>query len=319
MKRVLYLIIIISVFGCSNDEPLNDLNLWNELNTPTPQTLVDIQFIDENFGITCGALKTLMKTEDGGENWIKLNVDVSASFNSVFILNNNNFYTSRVGLYQTLNSGNTFNEVGNLSNYFGTIFDIHFFNIQNGVIVKGGQVLKTNDGGLNWVSVLQGHSNKLVVTSNETLYLAGGSTYDNVHFGELYKSTNNGGTWNELNLPSTIQNSEIVAINFIDNNNGFIVNFNREIYKTSDGGLNWILVSSGGNFTDLIMSILFLNENDGYVLSGNSIYRTNDGGLNWSKEYEHEDIDNYLISMTSTPNGKLYVVGENGIILKRNK
>ena len=316
MKVILYLIIIISVFGCSKDD-MNELNLWNELNTPTLQTLVDIQFINENFGVACGELKTLMKTEDGGDNWTKLNVGVSASFNSVFILNNNYFYTSRVGLYQTLNSGNTFNEVGNLSNYFGTIFDIHFFNVQNGIIVKGGQILKTEDGGLNWVPVLQSFSNKLVVTSNETLYLAGGSTYDYVHFGELYKSTDNGENWNELELPSTVQNSEIMAINFIDNNNGFIANFNQEIFKTSDGGLNWILVSSEGDFTNLITSILFLNENDGYVLSGNSIYRTNDGGLNWAKEYEHEDIDNYLISMTSTPNGKLYVVGKNGIILKR--
>jgi photosystem II stability/assembly factor-like uncharacterized protein len=63
----------------------------------------------------------------------------------------------------------------------------------------------------------------------------------------------------------------------------------------------------------------FFNENEGYLISGNSIYKSNDAGSSWNIEYEHEDMNNYLLSITSTPNKKLYAVGNNGIILKRDE
>ena len=320
MKNVIYSCLLVIIFGCSNDT-VNTPNptLWSELNSPIPQTLVDIEFFDEDFGVTCGGLNALLKTEDGGETWEELNVGIPTSLSAVFILNKNEFFTSRVGLHKTTDSGITFNEIGNLEDYFGTIFHIHFFTPQVGIIVKGGNILRTENGGLNWVSVYSQYNpaSQLEVASNETIYLAGGSTYDSVSFGALHKSIDNGQTWQELNLPSPIETVEITSIEFVNENYGFIATVDRNIYKTTDGAATWTLVSGG--FVNSITNIHFLDENEGYLGSGNSIYKSTNGGSTWNIEYEHEDISYYIISITSTPNEKLYAVGQSGLILKRDE
>lgn len=320
MKKVIYSCLLIIIYSCSKDsvDTFNPM-LWSELNSPTSMSLVDVEFFDEDFGVTCGGISTLMKTENGGETWEELNINVSASFNTVFINNRNEFFTSRKGLYKTTDGGITFNEIGNLSSQFGTIFHIHFFSPQTGVIVKGAKVLRTENGGLSWNVVYSGNINatRLEIASNETIYLAGGSTYDSVSFGKLHKSINGGQTWQELDLPLPIRNFEIRSIEFINENYGFIATTNRNIYKTIDGGVNWTLVASG--YVGSIADIHFLNENEGYMISGNSIYKSTDGGFSWNIEYEHEAIGFHLISMTSTPNGKLYAVGQDGVILKRDE
>ncbi|WP_298420141.1 YCF48-related protein [uncultured Kordia sp.] len=321
MKNILYFCFLILIFSCSQDDSSETVSpmLWSELNSPTSKGLSDIKFINENFGVICGSLNALFKTEDGGETWEELDVGIPTSLNTVFILNENEFLTSRVGLHKTTDGGITFNEIGGLENYSNTIFHIHFFTEQNGIIVKGGTVLKTNDGGANWVVAYSNtqYASELVVTTNETIYLAGGTTYDNVSLGSLYKSTDNGINWQQLELPESIRNVEISATEFVNENYGFIGMFDRNIYKTTDGGASWAHIASG--FTDGFADIHFINEQEGYLLSRNKIYKTINGGVSWNLEYEHEDINIYLRSITSTSNGKLYAVGKNGLILKRDE
>ena len=303
------------VFGCSKSDDVKELS-WKTMETPTTKELTDIYFSSNSFGVACGSFGTLLKTDDAGETWQNLDVGVVYSFSSVFVLAENEFFTSRIGLYKTINSGVSFNETGDLGSFGSTISDIHFFNSQKGIIDKGSTVYLTSDGGNNWIPVYpyESYARILEVTDNNTVYLAGGRTYDDIREGELHKSLDNGETWEKMNLPGEIDHSQITAIDFLSNQTGYISTFENKVYKTIDGGENWIMkaILSFGPVVDL----LFLNENDGYLISHNKIYVTKDGGAHWHEEYQTES-ETLLTSIAVTPNGTLYVSGLEGTILKR--
>ena len=122
-----------------------------------------------------------------------------------------------------------------------------------------------------------GLANHLEVIKNQTLYIAGGNTYDNITFGEMHKSDDLGETWIKLSLPNEIQQSEITSIDFLTHEIGFISTFENKIFKTLDGGNNWTKINEfqyGG-----IRDIVFENGNTGYLTTNNSIYKTTNGGV----------------------------------------
>ncbi len=320
MKKLAYLICaLFIVFGCSKSDDTNGVqeSNWKVLETPTTNDLTDIHFSSNDFGLACGSSGTFLKTENAGETWQSLDVGVGYSFLSVFALNENEFYTSRTGLYKTTDSGVSFNEIGDLSSFGASISDILFFNSKNGIINKGSAVYLTNDGGTNWLSVYahKGDARILEGTNNNTVYLAGGITFDSVDSGELHKSTDNGETWEVMNLPLEIAGSQITAIDFLNSQVGYISTFENKIYKTNDGGESWIEKTelSFGPINDLV----FIDENNGYLISQNKVYASKDGGAGWDEEYQTETA-NHLTSILAAPNGTIYTSVMGGTILKKD-
>ncbi len=58
-------------------------------------------------------------------------------------------------------------------------------------------------------------------------------------------------------------------------------NFDTEVFKTNNGGINWVLISpKQGNI--LHYKTKFLNENSGYVFSEEGMYKTTNAGMNWN-------------------------------------
>ncbi len=317
MRHLLkHIFILVLLFGCSKAED-TDASEWKKLVSNTSQSLTDIQFLDNNFGLTCGSFGTLLKTENAGDSWQDIDVGINHSFMSLFILTQNEFFVAKLGLYKTDNSGVDFNELGNTSSFGATITGIHFYNSQVGIICKGSNIYKTYDGGVNWVNTFNepSYASLLEATENNTLYLAGGRTYDNISEGEIHKSIDNGDNWEQLNLPLEIENSQITAIDFLDNNIGFISTFEKKIFETLDGGASWVKISDFN--IGIISDLLFIDNNNGYLISTDKIYKTINGGLNWKVE-NVPGSSSYLNSIEMAPNGDKYIVGNDGVILKKN-
>ncbi|MDY7396331.1 YCF48-related protein [Aureibaculum sp. 2210JD6-5] len=306
----LYLFLLALICSCSSDDS-NSSEKWIEVNSNTFNDLVDVEFLNENFGVIGGGIGTLLKTEDGGKNWQPLNVGLNDSFFKVFILSENDFFTSRIGIYRTKDGGETFVELGNSSGFGSSIFDIHFFDSSNGIICKSGTLYKTSDGGNSWNNVYNefGFANKLMFPSNKVGYLGGGNNFDNVNFGELHKTIDGGENWSEITLPSEMENSNITSIYFLTENIGYLSNVNNNLYTTKNGGLHWNKISSNHNFRDMV----FIDELTGYAIGGSSIFKTENGGLDWAKDYNDNQI--ILSSITKTPNNRIFAVGNNGKIL----
>lgn len=177
--------------------------------------------------------------------------------------------------------------------------------------MKAGRIYKTYDAGVSWEQKYsQSTWSNLIEYTGNTLYVAGGRTYDGNSQSELHKSENQGETWEEINLPMEIQNWEITGIDFFNNDIGFISTFDNKIYKTIDGASSWSLII---DFDGSINDLAFIDEQIGYLTSGDKIYKTTNGGSNWSIDYQG-NIELFYIE--KTPNS-IYVSGRDGIILKK--
>ncbi|MFT3701851.1 MAG: YCF48-related protein [Agriterribacter sp.] len=310
MKKIIIVCFLFALASCKKDNT-GTSKLFETLSANTTETLTDISFINKDEGIISGSYGYLAKTSDGGKTWNKLTVGVNHSFMSAYMLTPQLFYTARVGIYKTTNAGQNFSECSDLSKYSNSIFGIHFFNKDIGLVVKGNVILKTTDGGDNWVIKYDEaeYLSEMHVTSAQTGYAAGGITYDGASHGEMHKTTDGGETWKRI----LTTNSQITAMYFINDNTGFYADFAKNLYKTTDGGTSWSKVA-GLLYSPL--SICFTSEHNGYFATyEGKILQTADGGNTWNTVYEKttEPIVR-IIAVQQT----IYAAGNNGLLLKRN-
>lgn len=126
--------------------------------------------------------------------------------------------------------------------------------------------------------------------------------YDENEKRYLIYSDDKGETWQKQELPKKLKDVSIECIQFLNSKVGYMLEFDEKamgttsgkIYKTTDGGKNWIVINEGmGNNSDKHFNvgskIKFINENIGFVTmpisSGDSseLYISNDGGKTFSK------------------------------------
>lgn len=309
MKKYIIIFLIFTISSCSKDNVENQI--FEKISINTTESLTDISFINENQGIICGSIGFFAKTNNGGKSWTKLNVGVTQTFMSAFMQNEQNLYTARLGMFSSKNSGNTFSEIGNLS-IGSSIFAIKFYNLNQGLILRGGSILKSNDGGNNWTEKYNTNSysslNNLQITSPLISYASGGANFDNKNMGEIVKTVDSGQTWTKaLN-----SNSKISSISFISDNIGFYINSNNELYKTINGANNWVKVS---NLLYTPLNICFINESIGYFSTyEGQILMTKNGGLSWNIVYNKT---NESIVKIISINNTIYAIGNNGLFLKK--
>jgi len=294
---------------------------WMLQNSNTNSSLTDIQFIDNNIGFSSGASGTVLKTANGGQTWQLLQSNTNVSLNSVFGLDLNNIYIGKLSLRTTTN-GNAFFEIGGLD-LLGGVKEIYFFDSSNGIILNNNGFLKTNDEAISWQ-----YAN---IYPNQNAPL-GQLWINDFQFTDLYTGYAYGG--------------------FSSQNYG-------EIFKTTDGGHNWVDINLS---TSYISAMNFIDSTIGYYFTYNSglssMYKTIDGGNNWNLVTDNinhyitdmvfiDELVGYTVSLDGnidktfdggitwtnsystngislssiekTPNNSLYAIGNNGLILKNEE
>ena len=96
----------------------------------------------------------------------------------------------------------------------------------------------------------------------------------------LSKSIDNGTTWSNVSSNISLQ-FDPRDIVFTSTNNGWIVGQNGNILKTTNGGNNWQVVTSGSN--NHLNNIQFIDQNVAYIGGLQALLKTNNGGNNWTK------------------------------------
>ncbi len=166
-----------------------------------------------------------------------------------------------------------------------SIWSVYFLNELTGYIAAHDNtqtysILKTTNGGYNWVIQVSGNNAKcpyaVCFTNEYTGFAVGGDPWGFVS-SILYKTTNSGDNWLATNLPETLIYR---AIRFIDPNTGYIAGAYGHIRRTINSGSNWELIQSNTNFH--LRSIFFTNIQTGYICgSSGIILKTIDGGTTW--------------------------------------
>jgi len=288
---------------------------WKAIESGTNHDLYNLQMINDDLGWLVGDKSMLLKTTDGGFNWVQ--------------------QFTQLTVYP--------------------FFDVSFLDSLFGYIaVDVGQILRTTDGGLNWdlsqvrdqysfnvikavtrkTAVALGFAGKQAYTSDggETwqfiTYL--GSTFRDIAFLDTLKgfavgfsgsfdTTDGGFTWNlrldiknaggitfpspdigylvgdELILDKTtnsgqnwfrkIINDDFTDVFFTDENNGWFIGYawyQNNLYQTTDGG---VTLKQRTDFPgDRPSSVYFLDSLTGFVGANEKIFKTNDGGISWQEK-----------------------------------
>lgn len=106
----------------------------------------------------------------------------------------------------------------------------------------------------------------------------------------VFHTQDGGNSWKLIRTdgPGTIVtetvDNEQRRVQFIDERVGFFVTWERQIYKTVDGGETWTETASPtvADQLERLHTIFFLTLTRGWVL-GNNVYRTEDGAVTWSR------------------------------------
>jgi hypothetical protein len=180
----------------------------------------------------------------------------------------------------------------------------------------GGLWLTTNDG-TSW-SCLTDNNNVLGVSdiaitsdysTSNTLYIATGDrdASDNYSIGVL-KSINGGITWNSTGLSFSLSSGKMVNRLLIDpNNNQILLAATSDgVYKTTNGGTNWTLLTAN-NYIDMEYKPGSFNTLYGSTKLGVVWYSTN-GGSTWTQSLNLADGRRTELAVSPNQTGWVYAV-----------
>lgn len=323
-----YLILILTVsliiFGCKKNNPIIQ-NKWNIIANGTVKFLWSVYFVNENIGYATGTKGTIVKTIDGGKNWILQNSRTISDLHSIYFINANIGYTCGNAIYKTIDGG--LNWKPQTDSIYG-FNSIYFLDSINGYAVSGwysetSKIFKTVNGGTTWTE-------SLVNSSLLSIFFVDKNTGYGVGFyGAILKTIDGGATWNSQTISNYQQT--LFSVFFTDSNNGYAVGVksiigpidsdSSIIFKTIDGGTTWTSHLNG--MTNWLYSVYFIDSSTGYAVGGNggdkgAILKTTNAGVTWIPQIINENYGLLSVSFVNANVG--YAVGfnddNNGIILK---
>jgi photosystem II stability/assembly factor-like uncharacterized protein len=268
------------------------------------QTINAIKFYDENTGWMTSSLYNnstycIYKTTNAGQNWTGQNsLFTSMRFMSIWIVDPNNVYMS--GNYgrivKTTNGGQSWDSL--ITNTTEQLWGIQFVNPNTGYTAgSNGKIFKTTDAGVTWNQQNSTVSNAFssVYFLNETTGFVSGSAI-------VVKTTNGGSSWTNMNAPFISGFENFRQIYFWDESTGIYGSDAGRILKSTNGGVNWYLVTS--NTTLSIYSLTFPSSMTGYACGYTGvILKTNDKGETWNVQSSGVTDILTCISFTSVNTG----------------
>ncbi|MBV6479902.1 MAG: Ycf48-like protein [Ignavibacteria bacterium] len=251
---------------------------WFTQQSGTTAALYDIEFINDKTGWCCGDGGYIIKTTNGGENWIQQGFGVT--FEPLFGIHpvdSNVVYA--VGFYRTVvkttNGGTTWIKIQSGQPGDGIYTCVFFINSNTGWIGNFDSpeygVRRTTDGGVTITSVpFSGFPEDMYFKDSLNGVGVGGLSY-------IYRTTNGGINWSSYSI---VQNGDLYRVSFINENTGFTAS-RRAAYKTTNFGLSWDSVGNIPVQMGSVTSAEFSSENTGWAGTQYQIYKTTTGGRVW--------------------------------------
>lgn len=244
----------------------------------------------------------LLITTDFGQKWVKIADNLNYNFNYFESLNDNILTVSSSGQFMVLDRNGKIIRSEKLSNENLTSLSIG----QNLLISGSGGLLLKSDKNKFYFQKINFPSTTTIFDvfelDNSNLFCC---TFD----GKVYKTTDEGKTWS-YNL---LNDSYLKKFWFVNSFRGFVIGANGGLFKTNDGGNNWIKIMLNTKAT--LNDIIFINQKNGYIItSEGEIFITENSGDDWIKETVSEKIPLNKILILSS--GTILIASNKGLILK---
>jgi immune inhibitor A len=330
---------------------LNSLNEWgNYVNKITGLTANSIYHfrlrVENSMGVVYSG-DAQFTTPAAPDSWAFVNSGTTETIYAVKFYDSNIGYAAGYsGLLKTIDGGISWTNVRS-NNYYRSIEVLD----GNTVIAGGGNIIsKTTNGGTSWTDIQNISCTVMGVSfkdANNGVFVT--------DCGEMYKTTDIGGTWNKLTLGLSnlnlytvkyLSNGTIIAagwndyiirstndgtswtsqqlsgssyafwsMSFKDNSNGIMVGYGGMVFKTTNGGSSWASVTSGINYDQYGISY----QSNGSAISvgvQGTIYRSGDDGSTWTRQ--QSGTTNYLYGVNTIGNGSALMIGGDWGTLLRN-
>ncbi len=284
---------------------------FDSLPSGTNHNLYGMHFIDSNTGYIGGDSGTVLKTTNSGVNWFKLKTGNILNFYNVYALGSRVYLPSYTGsvIYTSYDAGTNwfYDTVAAEQEY---LYDVAFKDSLTGVVCGINYIAATSNGGQNWTPYNINLNNKRfykVLFNNYTWYLVGDKT-------SLFKSTNNGISWDTLNfIGNQYYSFEYYSLD-INGSTFLTCGVSGLMNYSTNYGSNWISLNYMGNY-GIPQDIWCDNMNGKVIVVGAAapspfIISTN-GGQNWIFNVYTDSLVSYKrINMLNSNTG--YCCGNQG-------
>jgi photosystem II stability/assembly factor-like uncharacterized protein len=279
MKRISFLLIVISLFGsCSKNDKVYPVTPagnpdtlsagWTFLPGPANAgNITDIKFTDPNHGFLTSAAG-IFKSADGGTTWTHFYS--SAGYFSIAALGSNAcFVNGSNTVLHTLGTTATpvtYSSAQGFSNCFYASPNVCY-------AINSNSIWKSNDGGTffstQYTFPTSYTGNAIIMFTDESEGFAARGT-------ALYATYNGGSSWN------LVATAGSVITSVLDQNGSYVYyTTSTSLFKSFNGGSSAtaVLQYPAAEKAD----IEFINSTLLYLSAGSIIYKSTDGGNTWSK------------------------------------
>ena len=263
------------------DRQTSSTGFWTELNPKVPRVdYLGIHFFNKDTGWACGANGAVIKTINGGEDWLIAQTPVTNillkinSYNGLVVI-----ATGYDGaIIRSIDDGENFVQVISGVGSGIDLWGVQMLNDTLGWVCGLNQtLLKTTDTGLTWQPVNTGFNQNywaLDFLDEQYGMIACGN-------GKVLKTTDGGNSWAEYQAGDA---SNLYSIDFINSLHIVLAGANGKNVYSSDGGETWI--QNGRLQHDELNSIKFIDTDTGYTIGtygGDSwgIRKTTNRGVTW--------------------------------------
>jgi photosystem II stability/assembly factor-like uncharacterized protein len=212
-------------------------------------------------------------TDTLATGWKKVVLSEPVDLVDIFFINNTGFTIFLNGIFKSTDGGNNWSRiaptVANLTNLgMGSELNAVFVSYPN-------KLISTHNGGINLdTSVVADNFLTDVFFVSSTIVYAAGKSF--------WKSVDGGYNWTKL-YDFTVQDG-YKSLYFLNEQVGWVIRA-EGLYKTTDGGVNWQLISTPSfNFSNT-GNVFFTNSDTGYISDNQFIGKTVNGGASWSIRY----------------------------------
>lgn len=288
---------------------------WAFKSFDTTKTLISIYYKNENEGYMGARYGGLFRTTNAGLNWVNLDTLNKYLINKYYFSSgligyasgsydyNSTFY----GLFlKTNNGGYNWNMIppsGSLSEFLS----MKFFNSNTGYI-GGDMLLRTTNSAANW-DYINKPSGEIYSFYFKDFYTGYILNYYQSEKPKLYKTTNAGASWENLNISDKYYFYEVEGVGDTLYLSGYL----GDLARSYNGGANW-------SYNDIIKpylySMYFFNSLTGWACgSDGSLVYTDDGGELWQKK-PFPDTTTLLKTMHFVNNNTGFIGGNYGKLFR---
>jgi photosystem II stability/assembly factor-like uncharacterized protein len=292
MKKYLSTLVILSALCAINPLSFSQdcTYSWSPQNSGTTRILYTCKAVSEIVCWAAGANATVLRTTDGGINWLNANPNPGIITGDVRNMEALDETTALVttesqtstAVYKTTDGGDSWFQV--YSNTAGFIKGIRMLDPVNGIAVGSPisnlwNVLLTTDGGNTWQpSPNRPSANNIHQAVHNSFQVSMPNIYWGTSFTSIFRSTDGGLTYSEHETPG----AGIYIFSLFINSSGIGLAAATAMSRSTDGGITFQShsVPGLGNINGIESS-----GNNFWFIRGEKIFHSTDDGISWMDEY----------------------------------